>query len=106
MLAVGGAALIAAGIYIIVNQRSRLVSWLRSAVMEAEKLLGTKTGQAKLYTVYAWYCERFPVLASILPFSWFSGLVDSALATFREWYDRNEYINKYVKEGTDGVIYK
>ncbi len=92
--------------YLFINQRSKIVDWLKYACMEAEKLLGTKTGQAKLHTVYGWFCKQFPKLASVMPFSWFSALVDVALGTFKEWYSKNENVNAYVKGDENGIIYK
>lgn len=91
-LAVGSVILIGVIIYMLVNQRSKIIEWLKYAVAEAEKLLGSGTGQLKLRQVYDWFCEQFPVIAAVLPFRVFSAWVDIALQTFDKWLDNNNFV--------------
>lgn len=72
--------------------------WLKWAVCIAEEELGTGTGQLKLHMVYDMFVEKFPALASVLPFTIFSKWVDLALEWMREQLDKNENI-KLIIEG-------
>lgn len=94
-LAVGGVILLGVIIYMIVNQRSKIIEWLKYAVAEAEKLLGSGTGQLKLRQVYDWFCDKFPVIAAVLPFGVFSAWVDIALETLDKWLD-NGNVAAYI----------
>ena len=49
------------------------------AVAEAERCLGSKTGQMKLSVVYSSFVKPFPWLAKIISFDLFTDLVDEAL---------------------------
>ena len=49
------------------------------AVAEAERCLGSKTGQMKLSVVYSSFVKTFPWLAKIISFDLFADLVDEAL---------------------------
>ena len=84
-------------IYLIAHQRTKVIEWLKFAVVEAEKYLGTGTGQLKLRNVYDMFCKQFPVVSSILPFKWFSSWVDIALDTMREWLDKNFNVADYIE---------
>lgn len=66
--------------------------WLKWAVCYAEQELGSGTGQLKLRMVYDMFVDRFPALASFLPFSIFSKWVDLALEWMKEQLDKNENI--------------
>ena len=61
------------------NEKSKIRDWLLLAVAEAEKELGTGTGQKKLKRVYARFTERFPAVSFFVAFETFSGWVDAAL---------------------------
>jgi hypothetical protein len=100
-LTVGAIILIIIAAYLIINQRSKVIEWLKGAVTEAEKELGEKTGQLKLRTVYDWFIQQFPIIASIVPFPVFSGWVDIALDTMDEWLDKNKQVKSYVKGEND-----
>lgn len=100
-LTVGVIILIIIAAYLIINQRSKVIEWLKGAVTEAEKELGEKTGQLKLRTVYDWFIQQFPIIASIVPFPVFSGWVDIALDTMEEWLDKNKQVKSYVKGESD-----
>jgi len=66
--------------------------WLKWAVCYAEEQLGTGTGQLKLHMVYDMFVEKFPALASVLPFNIFSKWVDLALEWMDEQLEKNENI--------------
>ena len=82
--------------YLMVNQKMKIIEWLKYAVSEAEKQLGSGTGQLKLRLVYDWFCDKFPVVAAVLPFVVFSAWVDVALDTFRKWLEVNPRVEKYI----------
>ena len=96
-LAIGGIIGIVVIVYLIVNQKKKVIEWLKFAVTEAEKLLGEKTGQLKLRQVYDWFVEKFPVVAAFLPFRVFSSWVDVALETMRKWLEDNQSVANYVE---------
>ena len=54
------------------------------AVAEAERCLGSKTGQMKLSVVYSSFVKTFPWLAKIISFDLFADLVDEALENLSE----------------------
>ena len=95
-LAVGGVILIGVIIYLVVCQKEKVKEWLKWAVVEAEKLLGSGTGQLKLRQVYDWFVEKFPFAAAILPFRVFSAWVDTALDTMKEWLESNKSVAAYI----------
>lgn len=70
--------------------------WLLYAVTEAEKELGSGTGQLKLRYVYNMFIERFDYLADIITFDMVSGLVDEALDKMREMLSTNKAVQDYV----------
>lgn len=102
-LCVGGVILIGVIVYLAVNQKAKIIEWLKWAVVEAEKLLGSGTGQLKLRQVYDWFCEKFPFIAAILPFQVFSAWVDVALETMKKWLEVGNPIGSYIlgKDGGD-----
>lgn len=96
-------------IYLIINQKTKVMEWLKYAVAEAEKLLGSGTGQLKLRQVYDWFCEKFPTTAALLPFAVFSAWVDVALETMKRWLELGNPIGDYIlgKDGGDnGTVHK
>ena len=95
---IGAGILVAVIVYIAANQKNKVLEWLKFAVSEAEKKLGSGTGQFKLHLVYDWFCEKFPIVAALLPFKVFSAWVDVALKTMKDWLNSNEKINWYIKE--------
>lgn len=96
-LIIGGVIGITVIVYLLVNQKRKVIEWLKYAVTEAEKLLGEKTGQLKLRQVYDWFVEKFPVVAAFLPFRVFSSWVDVALETMRKWLEDNQSVANYVE---------
>ena len=103
-LSVGAVILLIVTAYIVTNQKNKVIEWLKWAVAEAEKLLGTGTGQLKLRQVYDWFVEKFPVIAAIVPFRVFSAWVDTALDTMREWLGNNKNVAGYIGGGSDADI--
>ena len=81
------------------DQLDKVREWLLWAVTEAEKDLGSGTGQLKLRQVYDQFVARFPWLAKVVPFSTFSDLVDEALIDMREMLKHNEAVQAHVEGG-------
>lgn len=77
-------------------QLDNVREWLLYAVTEAERELGSGTGQLKLRSVYDMFVLRFPSLVHIIPFDWFSELVDEALVEMREMLAKNQNVKKIV----------
>lgn len=100
-LIIGAIVLIGIIIYLLINQREKVIEWLKGAVVRAEKLLGEKTGQLKLRQVYDWYVEKFPILAAVVPFTVFSDWVDIALETMNYWLSKNKQVVNYVRGEID-----
>lgn len=97
-------ALIVYGIYAFAKkptneQIESLKQWLLYAVIEAEKQLGSGTGQVKLRYVYDMFVSKFPSLAKIIPFATFSMLVDEALVKMRGLLeDGSPTYNKAIRD--------
>ena len=97
-------AVIAVAIYIVYAfvkmprsaQIAKFQEWLLWAVAEAEKALGSGTGQLKLRYVYDMFIARFPALARVVSFEAFSLLVDKALDRFNELLSTNQKVDEYV----------
>lgn len=71
-------------------------NWLVYAVAEAEKVLGSGTGQLKLRMVYDMAVARFPIMAKILPFNLFSKFVDAALNVMNDMIANNATIAEAI----------
>ena len=84
------------------EQLDKVREWLLWAVIEAERALGSGTGQLKLRQVYDLFVTRFGWLAKVIPFGVFSAMVDDALAEMKELLAKNEKLKCYV-EGGGGV---
>lgn len=80
------------------EQMKQVKEWLLYAVVEAEKALGSGTGQVKLRYVYDKFLAKFPIVAALISFETFSFLVDEALDRFAEMLDENENIQKYLEK--------
>lgn len=78
-------------------QLDKIREWLLFAVLEAEKIYSSGSGQAKLSYVYNLFLERFPSLVPVIPFELFSKLVDDVLVQMRHLLETNESIRKYVE---------
>lgn len=79
------------------QQLNKIRQWLLFAVLEAEKIYSSGSGQAKLAYVYNLFIERFPALAPTIPFAVFSQMVDEVLEQMRHLLETNESIRKYVE---------
>ena len=79
------------------NQRKNIKEWLLYAVTEAEKNLGSKTGELKLRQVYSEFIALFPIISKIISFDYFSNLVDLALFEMKALIEENHKLNKYVE---------
>lgn len=79
------------------EQLTKLKQWLLYAVIEAEKQYQGGTGALKLRAVYNQFCQVFPSLVSIVPFSVFSELVDEALEEMKHLLETNLDIAHYVE---------
>lgn len=71
--------------------------WLLGVVTEAEKQLGSGTGQLKLRQVYDKFLEKFPLLSVLVPFKMFSEMVDKALERMRTMLESNSFAQSYVE---------
>ena len=82
-------------------------NWLVWAVSEAEKGLGSGTGQLKLRLVYDMAVARFPIVAKLIPFKLFSNMVDTALKIMNEMIKNNasiaEAITNQIEGEDDGI---
>lgn len=105
---VGAIAVLAVATYFVVTffrrptteKLNKVTEWLLFAVTEAEKKLGSGTGQIKLRYVYDMFLVKFPYLAKVVSFECFSVLVDEALVKFREILATNKSIKEYVEKET------
>lgn len=70
--------------------------WMRWMVLEAERVLGSGTGQAKLRWVYDKFVQQFPKLKVIIPFSVFSKWIDLALTWMDEQLNKNPKLREYI----------
>lgn len=77
-------------------------NWLVYAVAEAEKVLGSKTGQLKLRLVYDMAVARFPIMAKMLPFNLFGKLVDAALDVMKDMIEKNDNIAVAITNQIEG----
>jgi hypothetical protein len=82
-------------------QIEKLKEWLLFAVAEAERELGSGTGQLKLRYVYDKFVTKFPFLVQFVPFEFFSTLVDEVLVKFKEMFNNNKAVKTYVVSNTD-----
>ena len=78
------------------KQIDKIREWLIYATIEAEKVLGAKTGQVKLRFVYDMFISKFRIISVIIPFEVFSDLVDEALEKVRGMLESNDKIQEYV----------
>ena len=72
--------------------------WLKWAVIEAERQLGSGTGQLKLRLVYNSAVNKFPFIVSLVSFEVFSLWVDDALEWMKKQLETNEAISQYVNK--------
>ena len=73
-----------------------LKEWLKWAVIEAEKTLGSGTGQLKLRMVYDMAAAKFPWIVKLVSFDLFSSWVDEALEWMRKQLEDNKKLTEYI----------
>lgn len=78
------------------TQINKVKEWLLFAVTQAEKELGSGTGQLKLRYVYDKFVTKFPYLVQFITFEYFSELVDQVLIKFKDMFKNNNAIKQYV----------
>ena len=78
--------------------------WLLLACIQAEKALGSGTGQVKLRFVYDLFIDKFKYLSLVISFEQFSMLVDDALDTMRDMISNNKQVEGYIN-GNNWWIY-
>ena len=106
IIAIGIIGIIAAAAYAIYyfmnlskeKQLQMVKDWLLLAVVEAEKALGSGTGQIKLRYVYDLFISKFKYLSLVISFSQFSELVDQALDTMRNMTSNNKQVENYINK--------
>ena len=82
------------------EQIEKVREWLLVAVTFAEQKYGSSTGQLKLRYVYDLFIQRFPAIAKVISFDFFSDLVDEALKEMRKMLENNKAI-KAIVEGEE-----
>lgn len=103
LIAVAALVVIVYAIYTFIKrptaeQITKVKEWLLYAVTEAEKELGSGTGQIKLRYVYDMFLTKFPFLTKVISFDTFSILVDEVLEKFRALLETNDNLKTYVGE--------
>lgn len=81
------------------TQIANIREWLKFAVTEAEKELGSGTGQLKLRMVYDMAAEKFPWI-TLISFDIFSDWVDDALTWLNGQLDSNTAVQSIVNKTT------
>ena len=100
-LAVIGLVITGISSYAAMNSDERINKirqWLRYAVLQAERELGSGTGMAKLSMVYDMFVARFPAMARVVTFAEFSALVDESLLWLKNQLNTNEHMKEIVNE--------
>ena len=98
VLTIGIYLIIALVVGIITMRIMGLKQWLVWAVTTAESEFGGGTGRLKLRYVYDLAVNRFGWIATLLPYSLFEKMVDSALVNMRNMIQTNEKINEIVNK--------
>ena len=80
------------------TQLDKVQQWLLWAVAQAQRALGSGTGQLKLRYVYDMFVGRFPAFARLITFEAFSILVDNALERFNELLSTNKMVQAYIED--------
>lgn len=80
------------------KQIQMVKNWLLYACIQAEKALGSGTGQVKLRYVYDLFISKFKYLSLVISFDQFSMLVDEALETMRNMISNNKQVENYINK--------
>lgn len=84
------------------QQQIKMISeWLLLAVVQAEKELGSGTGEIKLRYVYDKFIQKFGKMAMIISFEQFSSMVDVALDKMRNMLSSNAQLVNYVNNSKE-----
>ena len=83
------------------QQIANFKEWLKWAVTEAEKELGSGTGQLKLRMVYNMAVDKVPWIAKLVTFEMFATWVDEALIWLNNQLESNKAIIDRVKGGAE-----
>lgn len=83
------------------KQLATIKEWLLLAVIEAEKELGSNTGQLKLRMVYSQFIDKFKYMSLLITFDEFSKLVDEALDKMRDMLENNQAVKELVVGNSD-----
>lgn len=83
------------------EQIRQIQEWLIYAVAEAEKKLGSGTGELKLRYVYDKFVTKFPAAAIFINFEDFSIMVEKALQKFEELLQTNKNIENLYEESKE-----
>ncbi|MBR2191174.1 MAG: hypothetical protein IJ883_06100 [Eubacterium sp.] len=108
-LIVVAVAIVAVAIYMVCkffklprsSQIAKVKEWLLFAVTEAERELGSGTGQLKLRYVYDMFVTKFPYLVQFVSFEFFSNIVDEVLVKFKDMFKTNVAVKQYVDSNTE-----
>ncbi len=96
--------IVAIGVVVYGITAGKVKEWLKYAVVIAEQELGKETGQLKLRYVYSMFVEKYPAIASVLPFAVFSKWVDLALDWMRQQLEQNKAIRVFIEGEQDNQI--
>lgn len=88
--------LMAAIVFFVAVRRKNIIEWLICMCAEAEMTYGSGTGYLKLRDVYAEFVKVYPVVSIVMPFEYFSALVDKALKLLKEKLAENDAICELV----------
>jgi len=80
------------------KKAAKVKEWLLYAVVQAEKELGSGTGQLKLRYVYNLALAQFPIFIKLIPFELFSSFVDGALKQLENIIEDSEGVKKYMEK--------
>lgn len=92
------AVLIVIAIVVAIKQPAKIKEWLVWAVSQAEKDLGSGTGQIKLRKVYDMFVTKYRIISLFVTFDIFSQWVDAALDVMREMISTNPKVENYIVE--------
>lgn len=83
-------------------QKKKIKEWLLWAVTQAEKELGSGTGQLKLRYVYDLFASKFKFVSVMLPFDIFAKWVDEVLVSMRSIIITNANAREYIQNEKEG----
>lgn len=90
--------LIVSIVFFLAVRKKNIIEWLVCMCAHSEMTYGSGTGYLKLRDVYTEFVKQYPVLGIIMPFDYFSSLVDKALKLLKEKLAENEAICDLVAD--------